>query len=115
MAWNLRISTPTRQDIEAALQNTFNRFGLSKHDEYHALIKLALKDIAKDPEASPAKRRDELHPDAWVFHIGRAGKKARHLFVYRIADDGIVEVGRLLYDGMDIAQHLPPEYLDSDT
>jgi len=96
------------------MQNTLNRFGLLKHDQYNDLIKLALVDIAKDPQALPAKHRDELHPDAMVFHLGRAGKKARHFFVYRIADDGVVEVARLLYDGMNIVRHLPADYLDSD-
>ncbi len=111
MTWQLRISAAARHDIEEALQNTLDRFGRSKHDEYRDLIRLALVDIAQDPQALPAKHRGELHPDALVFHLGRAGRRARHLFVYRIADDGVVEVGRLLYDGMDVVQHLPTDYL----
>jgi len=114
MTWTLRLSTPARTDIKAALQNTLARFGPSKHDEYQNLIREALADIAKAPEETPAKRRDELHDDALVFHIGRPGRRARHLFVYRIADDGIVEVARLLYDGMDIVQHLPDGYRAPD-
>ena len=112
MTWLLRISTPARHDIEAALQNTRSRFGLIQHDQYNDLIKLALVHIAKTPQALPAKHRNELHPDALVFHLSRAGRRARHFFVYRIADDGVVEVGRLLYDGVDIVQHLPADYLN---
>ncbi len=41
---------------------------------------------------------------------GRRGQRARHFFLYRVADDGVVEVARFLYDGMDLAQHLPPDY-----
>ncbi|MEO0515329.1 MAG: type II toxin-antitoxin system RelE/ParE family toxin [Planctomycetota bacterium] len=103
---------PARRDIEAALQNTLDRFGLTKHDDYRELVRLALTAIANDPEALPAKHRDDLHLDVLIFHIGRTGRKARHFFVYRIADDGVVEVARLLYDGMDIVKHLPADYLD---
>jgi plasmid stabilization system protein ParE len=62
--------------------------------------------LAADPQAG--KRRSDIHPDAWTYHIAQRGKKARHLFVYRIRKD--VEIARFLHDAMDLARHRPDEW-----
>ena len=35
---------------------------------------------------------------------------ARHLLVYRVTESGIVEIGRVLHDSMELKTHLPEEY-----
>lgn len=54
------------------------------------------------------KRRLEIHPDAWTYHIARPGRRARHLFLYRIWE--AVEVARFLYDAMDLPRQRPREW-----
>ena len=108
MAFQLRISAQARRDIEEVLAWTLHEFGETKYDQYRDLIRRALIDIARNPDL--AHSRPELHGAARTFHISRRGKRARHFFLLRLADDGVVEIGRLLYDGMDLSSHLPAGY-----
>jgi toxin ParE1/3/4 len=114
MKWQIKLSSKARLDIQGALEWTLSNFGQKKHDEYLELIGLALNDIGVDPKSVRARQRPELHRDAWVIHIGRRGKKARHLFIYRIHLNGQVEVGRFLHDSMDLQRHLS-EGFDPDS
>jgi toxin ParE1/3/4 len=107
MKWYIKLSSVAKSDIESALDWTVREFGESKHDEYVDLIGLALSEIAVEPDGLGARKGPELHRDARVFHIGRPGKRARHLLVYRIRPGGVVEVARLLHDAMDLKRHLP--------
>jgi plasmid stabilization system protein ParE len=88
------------------LGHTFERFGEAKYLEYRELIGLALTAL----EVAPAqgKRRPGLHPDAWSYHIARPGRRARHLFLYRIRD--AVEIASFLYDAMDLPRQRPREW-----
>ena len=92
--------------IVDVLEHTLEEFGEAKYLEYRDLIGLALKTLEVTPMAG--KRRPEIHPDAWAYHIARPGRKARHLFLYRIRD--VVEVARFLYDGMDLPRQRPQEW-----
>jgi toxin ParE1/3/4 len=107
MTFELRFSPRAVRDIENVLSHTLTRFGEKKYAEYQSLIRQALVDIAADPNSRPAKQRPELHRDARTFHIARPGKRARHFFLYRIAADNFIDIGRLLHDSMDLRRHLP--------
>jgi len=87
-------------DIEQALTFTLRRFGPRKYDEYATLILEALHALEVDPEVG--KRRPEIAPSAWTHHIGQPGRRARHVFIYRVPQADIVEVLALAYDGMDL-------------
>lgn len=88
------------------LHYTLEEFGEAKYLEYRDLIGLALKALEATPTAG--KHRPEIHPDAWTYHIARPGRKARHLFLYRIRES--VEVARFLYDAMDLPRQRPREW-----
>lgn len=88
------------------LDFTLEEFGETKYLEYRDLIGLALKTLEATPTAG--KRRPEIHPDAWTYHIARPGRKARHLFLYRARD--VVEIARFLYDAMDLPRQRPREW-----
>jgi toxin ParE1/3/4 len=103
----LRLSKRAIQDIEDVLAYTLAQFGERKLNEYKELIREALAEIASDPDGLRATRRPEIHPDARTLHIARPGRRARHFFLYRIADSEFVDVGRLLYDSMDLRKHAP--------
>ena len=110
MSHPIRILPAVRDDIEDALHFTLRKFGERKYHAYRDLIRAAIEDIAANPDTPRARHRPEIHPKARTFHIGRRDQRARHFFLYRVADDGVVEFARFLYDGMDLAQHLPPDY-----
>jgi plasmid stabilization system protein ParE len=88
------------------LSHTREQFGETKYREYRELVGLAPTTL----EVAPAqgKRHAEIHPDAWTYHIARPGRRARHLFLYRIRD--AVEVASFLYDAMDLPRQRPREW-----
>jgi plasmid stabilization system protein ParE len=85
---------------------TLEQFGEAKYLEYRELIGLALAALEVAP--TQGKRRPEIHADAWTYHISRPGRRARHLFLYRIRD--AVEVASFLYDAMDLPRQRPREW-----
>jgi toxin ParE1/3/4 len=44
-----------------------------------------------------------------TLHIGRRGRRARHLILFRVVPDGAVEVLRFLHDAMDLPRYLPAD------
>lgn len=109
--FHARLSGPARQDIVDVLRYTFDQFGEMQQDTYRDLIEDAIAAIEEEPKQAPSKQRDGLSEETWVRPIRKPGKHARHILVYRIAEDGLIEVGRLLHDAADIERHLPDEYL----
>ena len=89
-----------------ALVYTFERYGEAKFVEYLDLIELAVQTLTDDPRAG--RHRPVVHPDAWIYPIQQRGRKARHLFLYRIRTE--VEIARFLYDGMDLERHWPDDW-----
>lgn len=93
-------------EIIDVLDFTREQFGEAKYLEYRELISLALATLEATPTAG--KYRPEIHPDAWTYHIGRSGRKARHLFLYRIRE--VAEIARFLYDAMDLPRQRPRQW-----
>jgi len=72
--------------------------------EYEDLIEEALRAIAEDP--SRGSPRSSARPGTFAHHIGKPGRRARHVLFYRVEAEGIVEVIRFLHDSMDFDRHL---------
>jgi toxin ParE1/3/4 len=106
MSWRVVLSSEARRDIEQVLDWTLDRFGQLKHDEYLQLIQSPLERIVENPLRVESRVTAGLKQGMRVLHIGRRGKKARHLFVHRIRPDNVIHVGRLLYDAMDLPRHI---------
>ena len=107
MKFKLRFSKSAVRDIEEVLAYTLAQFGQQKTEQYKELIRQALAEIATDPNHPPAKYRPEIHADARTFHLARRGRRARHLFLYRVIGNEFVDIARLLHDSMEIERHLP--------
>lgn len=101
--------------MKDALTYTFEQFGDKKHSEYKELIWRALADIAANPNGPRAKSSPAIHADARILHISRPGKRARHFFLYRVAENKPVYIGRLLHDSMDLKRHLPSGFDGGDS
>jgi toxin ParE1/3/4 len=114
MKYTLRFSTQAVRDISEVLAFTLHQFGDKQRAVYQQIIRDALEELATDPENPRSKRRPEIHPDTWTMHVGRRGKRARHLLLYRIKNDRFVDIARLLHDSMEIERHLPPDFVSED-
>jgi plasmid stabilization system protein ParE len=103
------VSPTARVQMRDVLVYTRDTFGVFKAREYAALIRVALRELAKSPAVG--KKRPEIHPEAWTYHIGKPGKRARHLFLYRVR--GTTEIARFLYDAMDLPRQWPQDWRET--
>ncbi|EWH23915.1 type II toxin-antitoxin system RelE/ParE family toxin [Pseudomonas aeruginosa] len=111
-----RISHDAQADIVDILRFTHNRFGDAARRCYQALIGTALEAVASDPQQVGSISREELGAGLRSIHLvycrsmPNVGKvvRRRHFVFYRVATAQVLEVVRVLYDSMDLDQHLPP-------
>ena len=113
----MRLSARAQADISAVLRWSEDEFGASARERSAALISTALTDLAGDPGRSGVRERPELGAGLMSYHLhfsrrhvaATAGvvRRPRHLLLYRLEPDGVVAVGRLLHDVMELARHLP--------
>jgi len=119
-----RLSLQAERDVEAILEWSHDQFGERVCLRYEALLTQAMLDVADDPDRPGTQKRPELASGASTYHIrhsqdrvsrsiGRI-RKPRHFLIFRVADDGRLEISRVLHDGMDPTRHLPPGYRSSD-
>ena len=103
MRFKLRFSTRAAAEMEAVLDYTLVHFGRTQFVEYTDLIREAFDQISRNPYGASARSRPELGADVFSFHISRRGRRARHLFLYRVSEgsEGAVHLLRFLHDSME--------------
>ncbi len=104
-----RISNPARADIVDILRLSHTQFGDQARQRYQAL--------ADKPHRIGSHDRDELAPGLRSYHLIYSRQQAkptygtvkspRHIVFYRVANDDVIEVVRLLHDAMEAHLHLP--------
>jgi toxin ParE1/3/4 len=114
------IAPAAERDIQTVLAWTHEHFGERARRRYEALLLQAISDVAENSDLPGSSRRDEIAADARTYHLAhskdrvarRTGrvKRPRHFLLFRVRDDGRVEIGRVLHDSMDLPSHLPSEY-----
>jgi toxin ParE1/3/4 len=83
----------------------------------------ALEEVAANPELAGSRQRPEIAEHCRTYHLffsrksaGRIGdriRRPRHFLLYRVTESGIVEIGRVLHDSMDLKSRLPEGYQGS--
>ena len=111
----LRLSAAAQADILSLLVWSAERFGDVARTRYEALPVTALADLAAEPARPGSIPRPELGSGIRSYHLHHSRTRARgvegavrrprHLVLYRIERDGTVEVGRVLYDAMELEHH----------
>ena len=114
------IAPQARGDIASILAWTEANFGPPVVRRYGKLIATAIEQVAANPELAGSRQRPEIADHCRFYHLffsrksaGRAGDRIgrpRHFLLYRVTESGIVEIGRVLHDSMDLKAHLPEEY-----
>ena len=99
----LRLSRLALHDLEDIHGYTWDKWGEEQADRYASQIADALESIANAPERW--RRRNVIHPEC------RDCLSGKHAILYRIKD-GQVEVSRILHAAMDLARHVPPDFMD---
>lgn len=114
-----RLSDSAQADVISVLAWTHEQFGETARLRYESLIVAALRDVAmQQPDRPGSILRPELGAGVRSWHLRRsrhhaatgAGvvRRPRHFLVYRL-EPGLLVVGRLLHDAMELAQNLNPE------
>jgi len=116
----LRLSVLAEQDIENILAHSEANFGEKARLRYEALLEAAPNEIATDPDRTNVRQRNELGPGVKSYHLIHARdrartrdgvvKRPRHLLIFRISPPDTLDIGRVLHDAMELADHLPVEY-----
>jgi toxin ParE1/3/4 len=114
------LSPSALRDIEDILSHTFEVHGDAAVLRYEALLVRAIADVAAAPDRAGVHARKEIAAAARTYHlansrqnvdreIGRV-RRPRHFILFRLRDDGAIEIGRVLHESMDLARHLPDAY-----
>jgi toxin ParE1/3/4 len=114
------LAPAAEKDIDSILLWTEERFGEQARLRYEALLVQAITDVAKCPDLPGSHHRSEIAAATRTYHlfysrnqvalaVGRV-KRPRHFLLYRTRSNGLVEIGRVLHDSVDLERHLPDEY-----
>jgi toxin ParE1/3/4 len=100
-------------DVPAWSEETF---GDAARRRYERLLITALRDVAAEPDRPGSVALLELGPDIRSWHLRNSRERARtaegvvrrprHFLLYRPLRPGLIGVGRVLNDAMDIGRHL---------
>ncbi|MGE7957486.1 type II toxin-antitoxin system RelE/ParE family toxin [Pseudomonas sp. NPDC089530] len=112
-----RISNAAHTDVVDILRFFQAQFGDQARQRYQALILTALQDIAGTPYRMGCHDRAELAPGLRSYHLIYSRQQAkqphgtvkslRHIVFYRVTNDEVIEVVRLLHDALEVQMHLP--------
>ena len=106
-SWRVRIAQQAELDLFEIFKWTTENFGVRQAEYYAETVSLAVEALHDGPEILGSKPRDEIAPGIRTLHVARHGRKGRHFVVFRVADQDVLDVLRLLHDSMDLARHLP--------
>ena len=113
-----RLSEAAQGDVLAILSWIHEQFGEAARLRYESLIVAALRDVASQPDRPGSLARPELGAGvrSWHLRLSRhhvkpgvdVVRRPRHFLVYR-SEPGLVVIGRVLHDAMELARHLEPD------
>jgi toxin ParE1/3/4 len=105
-----RLTKLAAADYAAILRFTLKRWAKEQLAAYNGLLDSGIVAVAHEPKRLNSHSRDDLRPGFRSFNIGLLGthlRLGRHVIYYRIVDDGVVEVLRILHDRMEVSSKLP--------
>ncbi len=107
-----RFSGPAHADIERILATSLERWGETGRTRYAALLAVAIRAIARDPEGAATRGRAELALGVRSLHIrhvrgARGVKDPVHVVFFR-ARDKLIEIVRVLHERMEPSLHFEP-------
>jgi len=109
-----RLARPAQIDLANILATSAERWGTEGRQRYAAVLAAAMRQVADEPEGPLTKKRPELRSGIRSFHVRytrRSAEGARvrrpvHVLYYRVAQEGVIEIVRVLHEKMDPSRHL---------
>jgi toxin ParE1/3/4 len=113
-----RLARPAQTDLANLLSLSAERWGAEGRQRYAALLAEAMRQVAAEPHGPLTRKRPDLRSGIRSFHVRHArrsaeGAKVRrpvHVLYYRVAQEGVIEIVRVLHERMDPNRHIdePP-------
>lgn len=109
-----RLSLDAQADLIDILRFTQAKFGEGARRRYQGLLRAAFVSVAAEPERIGSISRQQLEPGLRSLHLlycrseapnGRVDRP-RHVVFYRLGNDQVVEIIRILHDAMEVERHL---------
>jgi len=107
---DFRLSQPAEAELDDILDRSEDKFHEIGRMRYATLLVQAMQDIAEDPQREGVEWVRALGMRIGVYHVwyGRNSvpnpaervHEPRHLIVFRVADDGIVDILGFAHDSM---------------
>ena len=81
-----------------------------------------MRQVADEPTGPLTKNRTELRPGMRSFHVRYARRSADaakvkrpvHVLYYRVAEQGVIEIARVMHERMDPIRHLDDPLRDGE-
>jgi len=112
-----RLARPAQIDLANILAISAERWGAQGRQRYASVLAAAMRQVADEPGGPLTTKRPELRSDIRSFHVRHARRspatKVRrpvHVLYYRVAQEGVIEIVRVLHERMDPSRHVdqPP-------
>jgi toxin ParE1/3/4 len=118
-----RLARPAEIDLAGILSTSAERWGTEARQPYAALVAAAMRQIAAEPDGPLTRQRPDLRSGIRSFHVRHARRSAEtttvkrpvHVVYYRVAQDGVIEIVRVLHERMEPSRHVDESPVDSDT
>ena len=101
------LSRSAKKDYKKILIDSMRQFGVFQQEHYRQLLDLAMEEVAANPMKPRTKARDDLGSGIRTYSIAKRGRNASHQLYFRVGQDGIVAILRILHIRMEVSRHFP--------
>lgn len=109
-----RLAGPAQIDLANILSISAERWGTAGRQRYAAVLAAAMRQVAAVPDGPLTRKRPDLRSGIRRFHIryarrsaeGLTVRKPAHVLYYRVAEEGVIEIVRVLHERMEPSRHL---------
>jgi toxin ParE1/3/4 len=118
-----RLARPAQTDLANILSMSVERWGAEGRQRYAAVLADAIRQVAAEPDGPLTKNRPDLRSGIRSFHVRHARRSARgarvrrpvHVLYYRVAQEGVIEIIRVMHERMEPSRHLDELPTEGDT
>lgn len=103
----VRLGAAAESDFITILRWTTKTFGRGQALIYRETLMLAIGALMEGAHIAGSQARDEILAGLRTLHVARGGRRGRLFLLYRAAEDGAIEILRILHDEMDLPRHVP--------
>ena len=109
-----RLARPAQIDLANILATSAERWGAEGRQRYAAVLASAMRQVAAEPVGPLTRKRPDLRSGIRSFHVryarhaaeGATVRRPVHVLYYRVAEEGVIEIIRVLHERMEPSRHL---------